>query len=262
MIEKIESYTQKNGNEILKVYCKPTSKFPKGFYFYTDLQAKDLISSYTWSLFVSNRNTNISVIRHKSDYTRGVEYFYRDYAFNVLGYYPNFIDHVNGLEFDNTDENLNVVSKTQNSRNKQSLGYIFRHRLFASDYYAFEINVEILDNILCQETRHTEIDAFESINRLQKKYYSDYNYNFLKDRRGELDLLDLERTGVVSAEEATYRHVRRFVDTNPWYAYRYNLQEYCKDNHIIIPDFRLDEQGFMIHPVTGKRFSPYEKEVQ
>ena len=39
------------------------------------------------------------------------------------------------------------------------------------------------------------------------------------------------------------------------------IQEYCKDNHIVIPDFRLDEQGFMIHPVTGKRFSPYEKEV-
>ena len=86
---------------------------------------------------------------------------------------------------------------------------------------------------------------------------SNFNYNFKLDRRNDLDILDLERTGIISQEEATYRHVRRYVDDNPWYVYRYGLEEYCKDNHIVIPNFTLDEQGFMIHPITGQRFCPY-----
>ena len=44
---------------------------------------------------------------------------------------------------------------------------------------------------------------------------------------------------------------------NAWYYYRYNLEQYFKDNHIAIPDFKLDNQGFMIHPVTGERLCPY-----
>lgn len=260
MIEKIESYTQKNGNEILKVYCKPTSQLPDGAWFYTDSSARVVIEASTWRPNLNSRRDIINIIKRVGikPYTH-LELFHQTYANYILGYYPDYIDHVNGLEIDNIDENLNVVTNSQNVRNKPSRGYLFKISL--QDLPYFETQATILGKKYYGGVFRNELDAFESTAELQAKYYSDYNYNFLKDRRGELNLLDLERTGVVSEEEATYRHVRRFVDTNPWYAYRYNLQEYCKDNHIVIPDFRLDEQGFMIHPITGKRFSPYEKEV-
>lgn len=83
-----------------------------------------------------------------------------------------------------------------------------------------------------------------------------YMYDFLKDRRHALDLLELERTGQITAEEATYRHVLRYAG-NAWYFYRYGLQEYFKDNNIPIPTYGLDEQGFMVDTITGNRLCPY-----
>lgn len=82
-------------------------------------------------------------------------------------------------------------------------------------------------------------------------------YNFLEDRRNDLDILDLERTGVLSHEESIYKHVLRYAKDNAWYYYRYNLVKYFKDNHIPAPKFITDEQGFMRHPVTNKLLCPF-----
>ena len=72
-----------------------------------------------------------------------------------------------------------------------------------------------------------------------------------------LYLLDLEIKGVVSHEESNYLRAKELIESNPWYVYRYNLFDYCKENNIKIPSFGLDSQGFMIHPVTGSRLYPY-----
>lgn len=45
---KKEQYRQKDGTDILKVYTKPTSKFPNGGYFYVDAEDEDIVDSYTW----------------------------------------------------------------------------------------------------------------------------------------------------------------------------------------------------------------------
>lgn len=46
---------------------------------------------------------------------------------------------------------------------------------------------------------------------------------------------------------------------NPWYVYRFGLEGYCKDNHILVPAFSIDSNGFMVHPITGQKFCPYRK---
>lgn len=258
MVEKIESYTQKNGNEILKVYMKVSADTPEELkYFYTDTSNLDLVEKYSWR--VSKGYWVNPVVTRINSHTPNVKtlYFHREYACKVLGYYPDYIDHINGLEIDNIDENLNIVTNQQNAFNKATRGYKYDPRRINS----FAIRLLSNGKEKSGGVYPNEFECIKDITQKRADFGITYDYSFLKDRRDELDLLDLERTGVVSEEEATYRHVRRFVDTNPWYAYRYNLQDYCKDNHIVIPDFRLDEQGFMIHPVTGQRFSPYEKEV-
>lgn len=35
------------------------------------------------------------------------------------------------------------------------------------------------------------------------------------------------------------------------------LEQYFKDNHIPVPDFSLDEQGFMRHPITNQLLCPF-----
>ena len=59
---------------------------------------------------------------------------------------------------------------------------------------------------------NNEYDAIVFRYALEQKYYNDYNYNFLLDRVIDLDILDLERTGQISEEEAIYRHVLRYAD--------------------------------------------------
>lgn len=81
-------------------------------------------------------------------------------------------------------------------------------------------------------------------------------YDFLKDRRKDIDILDLERTGQISEDEAIYRHVCRYAKDNAWYVYRYNLFEYFTENYISVPAFSIDSDGFMAHPITGQRLCP------
>lgn len=85
--------------------------------------------------------------------------------------------------------------------------------------------------------------------------YEDYRYDFLKDRRKDTDILDLERTGQISEDEAIYRHILRYAD-NAWFYYRYNLTKYFADNRIPLPRYSRDSDGFMIHPITGQQLCP------
>lgn len=141
------------------------------------------------------------------------------------------------------------------------------------DYLATKDDIEMildfdeLENCKLDTREHIVVDRKVpreelTIDKLETDYLRGilkddyYMYDFLKDRRGDLDILDLERTGIISAEEATYRHVIRYAKDNAWYYYRYNLEQYFKDNHIPVPDFDLDEQGFMIDKITRKKLCP------
>ena len=185
--------------------------------------------------------------------------FHQELAYKYLGYYPDYIDHINGIAYDNTDINLNVVTNQQNAFNRPSRGYTYN-----SDYKYFQaytkLNYKTLNPYSCV---HSEVEACQLAHLVETDYLRNilkedyYIYDFLKDRRNDLDILDLERTGVISEEEATYRHVIRYAKDNAWYYYRYNLEQYFKDNHIPVPDFSLDEQGFMRHPITNQLLCPF-----
>ena len=245
-VERIEQYRQKNDEDILKVWIKPSKAFPKGGYFYADFWAIELVQRYSWHLSKDKVNTYIrTCIGDNKNYNNHVLF-----ANEVLGFFPACIDHRDGVDIDNIDRNLNVVSQQQNIRNRTSKGYAF-YKMYNYFMVKVVLNYQEIHAGVCK----SEIEALIKVNELRKKYYLDYDYDFLLDRRGELDILDLERTGQISADEATYRHVIRYA-SNAWYYYRYGLQDYFRQNGIPIPEYSLDTEGFMVDKVTGKRLCP------
>ena len=63
-------------------------------------------------------------------------------------------------------------------------------------------------------------------------------------------------TEVLSKGETTYHRILRYID-NAYFYLRYGLQDYFKDSHISVPQYRLDTEGFMVHPITGKKLCPF-----
>lgn len=251
-VERVEQYTTLAGDKILKVILKPTKTFPVG-YFYTDDNevTRHLLTNYCWCLNKSGKN--IYVVAHTGTRSTGLKilYFHQEYAFKLLNRYPEYIDHINGVELDNRDKNLNIITQQQNIRNRPSIGYEFiQSHIFVSkcklNYKAY-----------CRGSYKSEPEALLATYRLRQEAYADYNYNFYLDRRNDLDILDTELTSKITSDYATYLHTKRYAENNPWYIYRYNLFEYCKANNIMIPSFTLDKDGFMINPATGTKFCPY-----
>lgn len=245
-VESIEKYRQLNGKDILKVILKSTQKFPDA-YFYCDASDEKLVKSYTWSL--QNRKHPYVVAAIGSFYTYQLKQFHQEKAKNILNYYPDYINHIDGIEYDNVNQNLDVVSQQQNCWCKPSRGYCKDKRC-----RSFHPYVKVNYRQIWGKCVHTEIEACISAYQLEVTY-EDYRYDFLRDRRKDTDILNLERTGKISEEEAVYRHVLRYAD-NAWYYYRYNLAEYFREYHIPIPAFSIDSDGYMVHPITGQRLCP------
>lgn len=252
---RVEEYTMKNSEKVLKVILKPTKNFPEGKnFFFTDDNdvTRELIENYTWFLQQNNKNIYIKVITGTLNTGRKTLYFHQEYALKLLGYYPDYIDHINLLSIDNRNYNLNVVTNQQNIRNKPSKGY-----KFSVKYNHFQPYYRLNYKLYVRGSYKSEPEALLATYKLRQEVYSDYNYDFLLDRREDIDIVDLELTGQISTEEATYLHVKKYVSNNPWYVYRYNLFDYCQAHNIVIPDFIFDKQGFMIDPITKSRLCPY-----
>lgn len=244
-VDCIEKYRQKNGEDILKVILKSTQKFPEG-YFYCDSCDEELVRQYTW--FLQNQRQSYVVAVIGSLYSQQTKLFHQEKAFNILDRYPDYINHINGIQYDNVNYNLDVVTNQQNiwctpSRGYQIVGRSFRPIIGVNYHDIYDKHVR------------TEVEACQVAYQLELQY-EDYHYDFLKDRRKDADLLDMERTSRITEEEAIYRHVLRYAVDNAWYVYRYNLFDYFKDNRIPIPVYALDSEGYMIHSVTGQRLCP------
>ena len=257
-IERIEEYRMQNGDDILKVFCKPTKNFPEGKnFFYAPTEAVNLVRGKSWCL--AKQGNRVVVTAYKANTTIK---FHQELCNFYHSCYVDYIDHINMVEVDNIDQNLNVVTNQQNglnrftrgyqlSKNQLRLAFLPRIRLNDQENYPFsqvhrEDEVCILQNEVEQE--------FARI-KLQEDYYM---FDFKKYRRDSKDILDFERTGEISEEEATYRHILKYSD-NAWYMLRYGLEEYYKENHIPIPQYSLDSDGFMVHPITGQKLCPFAK---
>lgn len=259
MVEGIKEYQQANGVLILKVFLRPTAKFPEGSnFFYSPAEAIDLVKKYSWYL---NQVGNRVYIEAKtgSDYCQRTILFHRELFKFYHGYnWEDGIDHINMVEFDNTDNNLNAVTGSQNNYNKFTRGYsydkdwgTFQPRIVINSKHYRSSVVHREDEACILQNRLEQIDLKE---KLQDQYYM---FDFLKYRRGSEDILDLERTGQISEEEATYKHILRYAD-NVWFYLRYNLEQYFKNNNIPVPKYSLDTQGFMTHHITGKKLCPFK----
>lgn len=236
----IEEYRQLNGLDVLKVILKPTKNFPDG-YFYADAVDEELVRRYTWFLQKQNEPYVVATCYRQLR-------FHQEMAFNKLRYYPDYINHINGIEFDNVNQNLDKVSQQQNCWSKPSRGYSIAGK-------SFQPEIMVNSQHIRAKCVRTEVEAIQSAYQLEVAY-EDYRYDILKDRRKDTDILDLERTGKISEDEAVYRHVCRHASNNAWYYYRYNLAEYFIDNHIPVPAFSTDSDGFMTHSITGQRLCP------
>lgn len=255
-VQKIEQYRMQNGVDILKVFCKPTKNFPKGEnYFYAPAETISLVQERSW--FLHKDNNRIEVLAPKENTTT---LFHQELCKFYHGCYVDCIDHINMVEIDNTGDNLNVVTKQQNQLNHFTRGYLLNRN---QSKLAFQPRIQLSSrNIYPFNQVHREDEA------CIQQYYAEqivlrdmmgedyYQFDFLKYRRGELDLLDLERRGIISEEEAIYKHVLGYSE-NAWYYLRYGLQEYFKENNIPVPQYSLDTNGFMIHPITGQKLCPF-----
>lgn len=164
---------------------------------------------------------------------------------------PVIIDHENGVGIDNRDLNLNIVSFTSNNRNIQRKGYSIK-----DGYFRVRVYVDGSELYIGRYT--TELSALRALANAINKYYTNYKYNFLLDRRGDLDILDDKLTGKITAEEATFHHVMHYARDNAWYVYRYGLEDYFNSRGIQIPAFELDSQGYMIDVNTKERLCPFK----
>ena len=243
-VKGIEKYRQQNSEDVLKVILKPIQKFPEG-YFYCDACDEELVKNYTWCLHTQRYPYVIANLG--SSYNQQTKQFHQEKAFNILDEYPNYINHINGVEFDNVNQNLDKVTNQQNSWARPSRGYLIAGR-------SFQPHVAVNSRQIHAKCTRTEVEAIQLAYQLELQY-EDYRYDFLKDRRKDADILNLERTGRISEEEAVYHHVCRYAD-NAWFYYRYNLTEYFRDNHLKVPDYAIDEEGYMTHPITGQKLCP------
>ena len=254
---KIEEYKQMNGVLILKVFLKPTKKFSNG-YFYAPAEAIDLVQKYTWYLHQDGNRVRV-VANAVSDYSSKTILFHKELFKFYQGYgWQDDIDHINMIEFDNTDNNLNAVSRQQNQFNHFTKGYsydndwgTFRPKIIinSKNYRPFQFTHREDEACYLQN----EIEQVWLRNKLGTDYYM---FDFKKYRRGSEDILDLERTGQISEEEAIYRHILRYSE-NAWFYLRYGLEQYFKDYHIPVPKYSLDTEGFMVHPITGQKLCPF-----
>lgn len=250
---KIETYKMKNGVDILKVYCKPTVKFLDGKnYFYADARAIDLVKKYVWRL---SKDENRVYVQAKDGW-HDTCVFSQEWYKLCLGHPVEYVDHINSVGFDNINQNLNIVTNQQNQFNRLTKGYYYKNKSFKSKI--------TLNGQSCYPfpVVHGEDEACMQRNNIEQCWLKDglgndyYMFDFKKYRRGSEDILDGERTGIISEDEAVYQHIMRYAE-NAWFYLRFGLQDYFKDNNIAVPKYALDENGFMVHPITNQKLCPF-----
>lgn len=256
-----EYYTQKNGTEIIKVILKPTKVFPEEGYFYCPREAEELVDSYCWFLRKDRNRIRVTANKYNGGTSKTLLFHKGLFEFYHGCDCQDYIDHINMIELDNTDANLNAVTNQQNSFNTYSKGYFYsvRYKNFRASYKLNDkvyrpFSITRKEDEACTQANY--IDKVILKEELGNEYY---RFDFLKYRRGSEDILDLERTGKIDEEEAIHQHIMRYAN-NAWYYLRFGLQEYFEKHNIPVPEYLLDEQGFMIHPETGKKLCPFYKE--
>lgn len=253
MVTGIQRFKQRDGLEVLKVWLAPTPQFPNGAFFYCEARDEDLVLAHkNWSIYSQKE----PYVKAGASIASAVSYyrFHVEVARKYLGFLPEAVDHYNGIEFDCVDRsNLFSVTAEQNNRNRRSKGYIITSSgLFLS-------RIKYHDNLIRSNPVRTEVEALIDRSQLEKRYFSDYSYNFLEDRRTDMDLLMYEREGQWTKEQVIREYLARH--SNPWFFFRFDLREVYQQYKLPFPqegkDYWIDGDGFMVGR-TGKRLVPID----
>lgn len=284
MIIKCIKYKQLDGREIIKAWD------PKGFYFYLDAADEDILQKYNISIVKAGSKSNMMVPKATSIKENNV---YRQKSFGQLltfkykGVYkiPGIIaDHINGLEIDNIKSNIRLVNLAGNGRNQFSQGYTINFKDSASNG---QLNTTYLPTIKIRtSTGHKSLRPFGMLKSekeaaiyqffAEQQYINgtlpgvDYtlinkrdiiNFDFVSYRRFSPEILDRERTGKISKEQAIYEQLKKFSH-NIWYYYRYNLKQLYIDYKIGVPkNWYEDAEGRLRFLTNGELCCPFERGI-
>ena len=243
-IKGYKEFTQKNGEQILKVFLEPTYAFGLGNnYFYISPDRFKEIENEQLHLRWRNR---LAVI------TKGQSY---EQVFKEL-------DFRNKVGIDLSNQNLKDTANVFDRNNEFNVGYQLRNGSYVPTIFILK------DNGVYRRYRPSgafskEDECCIEQSRLEREFidpyeYLDTNYKFFDFKEYRLDnlnILDLERTGRLSHDEAIYRHILTIKD-NAWYYLRYGLEDYFKENKIPVPEYDIDADGRMIGK-NGKKLCPF-----
>lgn len=273
MIVEKKYFKQKNGENIIKCICSD------GNYFYVLDDVSELLDDFCWRLHPKSNTNNGTYyvqcsirnsMREKyslmNSTRRDIE-LHKLIFFKYLGYYYDVnkfvIDHINSVQFDNIDSNLDLVNKSENSFNTFSQGYQimrrpdrpigFHSRIWIDNKNigasSFSNNIETDLGIKISSgstsSKLNELDCCRIQYYLEYIISSVYRFDFKLFRRYDLDLLDKERCGELSEDDVINLFLNRYKD-NAWYYYRYNLKDLFKLYNISKPDIKLDSEGFLV----------------
>lgn len=239
MIERVERFTQKDGLRILKVFLKSNKIVPTGDFFYCEEKHEGFLARKSWFLHSSDRP---SIVRGTTCGVSKPFYLHQEIVRQEVGDPTVHADHRNCVKFDDVyEQNLYVATKSEIIHNRRSTGY----RLARNAFYP---TVACVSETYVLHCLHSEVEALKAQVALEKECYTGYMYNFLEDRRSDMDLLIKVREGVLTQEDATYLYLQRYA-RNPWFYFRYDLQETFDYYNLPEPeegvDFLEDSEGFM-----------------
>lgn len=243
MVIKKRYCTQRDGKKIIKVFLKPTEKFPEGHnYFYCSLEDESIIDSYVWRL----DDRGVGYVR-ASDGKRSV-FFHSLVCKQNKDSCLKFVGFANYVSFDCTRNNI-MMGMTGTPKTCQGAPV----RGYYRDGNAFRLMVcRGAEGIKPLRASTEDLVASRAFLE-EQRYYGGYAYNFLEDMRDCLDLLDIERTGFMTHDTAILNHVKRTAYNNAWYYCRYFLYSYFRKNKLRVPKFTFDEEGYMVDLKTGER---------
>lgn len=267
----LEHYTQLDGQKVTKCYCN-------NGYFYVSSDVDSILNDFRWHLH-KEHNTNHGtqyVMSSISAYAREkydiqsastinihqiVFFMYAGYNYDTSSY---VIDHLNSVQLDNTDMNLDIVTRSRNSYNNFSQGYQLMRRpnrplgfhprfwstvknknigaIHYKDLILRDLGIKIESS--STKSKLNELDCCRIQNYLEYNIANNYKFDFTKFRRYDLDLLDDLRCGRLSEDDELYKFLTRY--NNAWYYYRYNLSALFERYNIKKPDIFLDSEGFLV----------------
>jgi hypothetical protein len=242
-VDKIIEYKSKEGKYTAKVILQPTADYPHGSYFYIDAEDIDILVANNGNYHLQAR-VGMPLVLHSSSVP-----LVEQISNKHLGSGNYIFRYENYCKFDLVDKNLDLEKTGEVVQRGTTEGFGYSKRLRAFIVETTE------DGIRRQKVASPENNACKLRYSLENKNYT-IPYNFMKDRSRCIDLLHLERAGVISDDETNFLLLKRIQD-NPWYVYRYGLSEEFKKYGLKIPKFSLDSEKYMTHPITGQRFNPY-----